>query len=80
MGGKSLFLNRLRLAQVATGFSPADFPIGALESRAAARALLDQVDRMKPKLSQYDADARMIYGMSRLWGHCLDGTSPAVVK
>jgi hypothetical protein len=76
MHSKPLILNRIRLAQAATGFSPADFPIGSLESRAAARALLDQVHRMKPKLSQYDSDATMSYGMSRLWGHCLDGTSP----
>jgi hypothetical protein len=62
MYGKSLILNRIRLAQAATGFSPADFPIGSLESRAAARALLDQVVRMKPKLSQYDKDALTLYG------------------
>ena len=53
-------LNRIRLAQAATGMSPADFPLGSLESRAAARAILDHAERSKPRISQYDQDALAI--------------------
>jgi len=42
----------------ATGVSPADFPLGSPQSRAAARALLSR----RNTLSQYDADALTPYG------------------
>src|SRR5678816_2511076 len=61
MNAKHVNRNSIRLAQAATGISPADFPIGSLESRAAARALLEQADRWKPKLSEYDTDALTMY-------------------
>ena len=61
MNGKLLNRNSIRLAQAATGISPADFPIGSLESRAAARVLLEQAGRMKPKFSEYEEDALTIY-------------------
>jgi hypothetical protein len=41
----------------ATGISPADFPLGSPQSRAAARALLSR----RNALSQYDADALILY-------------------
>ena len=53
-------LNRIRLAQAATGISPADFPLGSTQSRAAARAILDQAERSKPRISQQDQDALAI--------------------
>jgi hypothetical protein len=49
--------NRIRFAQAATGMSPADFPLGSTESRAAARMILDHSERSKPRRSQYDQDA-----------------------
>jgi hypothetical protein len=45
----------------ATEISPADFPLGSPRSRAIARALAQQ-RTAKPKLSQFDSDARLIYG------------------
>src|ERR1035438_1763927 len=42
----------------ATNLSPADFPLGSPESRAAARAILASANR----LSQTDIDARILYG------------------
>ena len=42
----------------ATGISPADFSLGSLQSRAAARALLSR----RNALSQYDEDALILYG------------------
>ncbi len=65
MQDKPLNLNRIRIAQVATGVSPADHPLGSLESRSVARVLLDHVSRAKPQLSQYEADALMIYRFAR---------------
>ncbi len=44
----------------ATGISPADFPLGSPQSRAAARALLSR----RNALSQYDEDALTLYGGS----------------
>jgi hypothetical protein len=38
---------------------PGDFPLGSLQSRAAARAML--LEREKPRLTQYDQDALTIY-------------------
>ncbi len=39
--------------------SPADFPLGSPQSRAAARAMLEK--RMNPRRSEYDEDALTIY-------------------
>jgi hypothetical protein len=61
MKGKSLNPVHIRLAQAATGISPADYPIGSLQSRAAMRVLLDQAEAMKEKLSPYDQDALVLY-------------------
>jgi hypothetical protein len=71
MQGKSSSLNRIRIAQVATGMSPADHPLGSLESRSIARVLLDHVARTKPQLSEYDEDACTIYRFAR---HFLRGS------
>jgi hypothetical protein len=60
MQDKPLNRNGIRLAQAATGISPADFPLGSLESRAAARAIVDHSERFKPHMSQYDQDALAI--------------------
>ena len=69
MKDKSLNRNGIRLAQAATGISPADFPLGSLESRASVRALLDYANRMKPRLSEYEEDALTIYrNTSRVLG------------
>jgi len=57
--------NRIRLAQAATGISPADFPLGSTQSRAAARVLLDHSERSKPRRSQYDQDALQIASFAR---------------
>ena len=62
-------LNRIRLAQAATGISPADFPLGSTQSRAAARAILDQSERSKPRRSPYDRDALDIVSYARIF-HC----------
>jgi hypothetical protein len=77
MQDKPLKHNGVRLAQVATGMSPADFPLGSLESRAIARALLDHAEGMKPQLSEYEEDALTIY---RFAPHLLDrhGMSPSL--
>jgi hypothetical protein len=69
MNTKLLKGNEIRFAQVATGLSPADFPLGSLESRAIARAVLDHAESMTPRLSQYDEDALTIYRSSRLFLH-----------
>ena len=76
MQDKPLQRNGVQMAQVATGMSPADFPLGSLESRATARALLDHAERMKPQLSEYEDDALTIYQFAR---HLLDrqGMSPS---
>jgi hypothetical protein len=74
MNSKPLKLNGIRLAQVATGMSPADFPIGSLQSRAIARAVLDQTERMTPRMSQYEEDALAIYRGSKIFLHV--GMSP----
>jgi hypothetical protein len=60
MKDKSINRNGIRLAQVATGMSPADFPLGSMQSRAAARAIVDHSERSKPRTSQYDQDALAI--------------------
>jgi len=73
MDGKPVSVNRVRLAQAATGISPADYPLGSLESRAAMRAVIDQANRMKPQLSQYDADASLIHFVV---GRLSDNTTP----
>jgi hypothetical protein len=77
MQDKPLQRNGVQMAQVATGMSPADFPLGSLESRATARALLDHAERMKPQLSEYEDDALTIY---RFAHHLLDcqGMSPSL--
>jgi hypothetical protein len=77
MQDKPLKHNGVRLAQIATGMSPADFPLGSLESRAMARALLDHAEGMKPQLSEYEEDALTIY---RFAPHLLDrqGMSPSL--
>jgi len=66
---KDKFLNRngIRLAQAATGMSPADFPLGSLESRAAARAILDRAERFKPHMWQHDHDAMQIVSYSHMF-------------
>ena len=60
MKDKSINRNGIRLAQAATGMSPADFPLGSMQSRAAARAIVDHSERSKPRISQYDQDALTI--------------------
>jgi hypothetical protein len=60
MQDKSLKFNGIRLAQAETGISPGDFPLGSLESRAAARAIVNHSERSKPRISQYDQDALAI--------------------
>jgi hypothetical protein len=60
MKDKSINRNGIRLAQAATGMSPADFPLGSMQSRAAARAIVDHSKRSKPRISQYDQDALTI--------------------
>ena len=45
----------MRWTQVATGMRPGDYPLGSLESRAAARAILKDSEP-----SQYDKDARIL--------------------
>lgn len=60
MKDKSINRNGIRLAQAATGMSPADFPLGSMQSRAAARAIVDHSERSKPRISQYDQDALAI--------------------
>jgi hypothetical protein len=77
MQGKSLNSNGIRLAQAATGTSPADFPLGSLESRAAALALLGHAARMKPRMCEYDEDALTIYGFARLV-LCTNNLSPSL--
>jgi len=67
MKDNSINLNRIRLAQAATGMSPADFPLGSTQSRAAARVLLDHSERSKPQRSQYDQDALEILAFVRLF-------------
>jgi hypothetical protein len=61
MKANSLSAVHIRLAQAATGISPADYPIGSLQSRAAMRVLLDQAESMRTKLSPYDQDALVLY-------------------
>jgi hypothetical protein len=51
----------IRLAEIATGIRLGDYPVGSLESRVAARALLDEAERMQPQLSEYDQDALTLY-------------------
>ena len=68
MNAKHVNRNSIRLAQAATGISPADFPIGSLESRAAARVLLEKAGRTKPRLSEYEEDALTIYRHAQLLG------------
>ena len=60
-------LNGIRLAQAATGISPGDFPLGSMQSRAAARALADHSKRWKPGRSQYDCDALQIVEYARMF-------------
>jgi hypothetical protein len=58
MAGKSLSAKDNRNLAGATNLSPADFPLGSPESRAAARAILGSMNR----LSRSDMDARILYG------------------
>src|ERR1700720_1523029 len=61
MKDKLLNRNGIRLAQAATGISAADFPLGSLGSRAAARALVHHAKPHKGELSQEDKDALTLY-------------------
>lgn len=74
MNTKPMKGNEIRFAQVATGMSPADFPLGSLESRAIARAVLEHSERMRPRMSQYEQDALAIYHGSKIFLNC--GMSP----
>ena len=67
--------NKVRLAQAATGISPADYPLGSLESRAAVRTLLAYTGRMKPRLSEYDQDALTIFNRFPRFRICLAALS-----
>jgi hypothetical protein len=58
MATKPLNGNGNRGRDLATGISPADYPLGSLESRGAARAWLAQ---RPPSFSEYDADAALIH-------------------
>ena len=60
MSAKSLRLKDNRNLLGATDFSPADFPLGSPESRAAARAMLASTNR----LSQADEDALTLYSLA----------------
>ena len=60
MKDKPINRNGIRLAQAATGMSPADFPLGSMQSRAAARAIVNHSERSRPRMSQYDQDASSI--------------------
>jgi len=44
-----------------TGPKPGDFPIGSMESRAAARAVVEHAKLHKDELSQEDDDALTLY-------------------
>jgi hypothetical protein len=61
VNGKPLKGNEIRFAQVATGLSPSDFPLGSLESRAIARRVLEHAERMAPQMPQADQDALILY-------------------
>jgi hypothetical protein len=61
VNGKRLKGNEIRFAQVATGLSPADFPVGSLESRAIARAVLEYAEGIEPQIPQADQDALTLY-------------------
>jgi hypothetical protein len=67
MKDKPINRNGIRLAQAATGMSPADFPLGSMQSRAAARAIVDHSERFKPRISQYDQDALQIVSGERMF-------------
>jgi hypothetical protein len=67
MKDKSINRNGIRSAQAATGVSPADFDLGSMQSRAAARAIVDHSERSKPRRSQYDEDALQIVSGDRLF-------------
>jgi hypothetical protein len=54
--------------------SPADFPLGSLGSRAAARALLDHAKRHKDEISPEDKDALTLYQLVPL---LTSGMSPS---
>lgn len=60
MNPKPMNGNGIRLAQAATGISPADFPLCSLESRAAMRALLDQAERMRPARDRLNVTVRAV--------------------
>lgn len=49
-----------------SGPKPGDFPIGSMESRAAARALVEHAKGHKEELSQEDDDALTLYGFTCL--------------
>ncbi len=67
MKDKLLKSNGIRSAQAGTGISPADFPLGSMQSRAAARAIVDHSERSKPRISQYDQDALAIVSGASLF-------------
>ncbi len=67
MKDKSINRNGIRSAQAATGVSPADFDLGSMQSRAAARAIVDHSERSKPRRSQYDEDALRIVSGDRMF-------------
>jgi hypothetical protein len=67
MRDKPISLNGIRSAQAATGVSPADFALGSMQSRAAARAIVDHSERSKPRRSQYDEDALQIVSGDRMF-------------
>ena len=67
MKDKSINRNGIRSAQAATGVSPADFALGSMQSRAAARAVVDHSERSKPRRSQYDEDALRIVSGDRMF-------------
>jgi hypothetical protein len=47
--------------------SPADYPLGSLESRSIARAWVEHASRTKTQLSEYERDALTIYRFARLF-------------
>ena len=67
MKDKTINRNEIRSAQAATGVSPADFALGSMQSRAAARAIVDHSERSKPRRSQYDEDALQIVSGDRMF-------------
>jgi len=60
VSSKSLKTSESRNLVNATGFSPADFPVGSPESRAIARMMVSQMER-PPELTRAELDCLFLY-------------------